>query len=221
MQFKSKRGHPDGIPLKEDPRALAQLQGWTEDVYRDLEAVQANEMTHEEFRAKYAVTRAILDLDITGFTESAMREGQIASLLRIFDTQKVVVPVLEETGAQLILAFADDIVALYDEAHAALDAALEIHRRMEEFNRVTPRQRPPECCIGIGYGSVYAIGPNRAQGDEMNRAAKLGEDLARGGETLLTENAMVAVAGRDDVEFEEQTRDDQLFRFFRVVRAAD
>lgn len=218
MQFKSKRGHPAGVPLMEDPKVLAQMEGWSEEVYTDLEAVQAGKMTADDFRAKYAVTRAILDLDITGFTESAMREGQLSSLLRIFDTQKVVVPVFKETGAQLMRAFADDIVALFDDAHAALDAALEIHRRMEEFNRVTPRQRPPECCIGIGYGSVYAIGPNLAQGDEMNRASKLGEDIARGGETLLTENAMVAVAGRDDVGFDEQSKDDQMFRFFRVVR---
>lgn len=203
----------------EDPKVLAQMKGWSEEVYTDLKAVQSGKMSREAFRGKYSVTRAILDLDITGFTESAIRDGQIDALLRIFDTQKVAVPVLEAAGAQLIRAFADDLVALFDDAHAALDAALEIHRRIEKFNRANPRSHPPECCIGIGFGSVYAIGPNLAQGDEMNRASKLGEDIARGGETLLTENAMVAVAGRDDVEFEEQSKDDRLFRFFRVVRS--
>lgn len=203
--------------LIDDPRQLAKMQGWSEEVYTDLKAVQANEMSRAAFREKYSVTRAILVLDITGYTESAMHEGEIESLLRIYDTQKVVVPVLDEYGVQLVRAFADDIVALFPDANAALDAALEIHARIEQFNRATVRKRPPECCIGIGYGSVYAIGPNLAQGDAMNRASKLGEDIARGGETLLTENAMVAVAGRDDVGFEEQSEDDQLFRYFRVI----
>lgn len=205
----------------EDPQTLATMHGWSEDVYRDLLAVQSGTMKRDDFRKKYSVTRAILDLDITGFTESAMREGQIDSLLRIVDVQKVVVPVLESHGADLIRAFADDLVALFDDPGSALDAALQIHASIAEFNHVTPRQNPPECCIGIGYGCVYAIGPNLAQGDEMNRAAKLGEDIARGGETLMTENAVVALAGRNDVRFEEQTGDDQLFRFFRVVPASE
>lgn len=54
-------------------------------------------------------------------------------------------------------------------------------------------------------------------GDEMNRASKLGEDVARGGETLLTESARDAVADRDDLRFERQTGDDLPFPYHRVV----
>jgi hypothetical protein len=64
---------------------------------------------------------------------------------------------------------------------------------------------------------VYAIGPNRAMGDEMNRTSKLGEDMVRGGETLLTESARDAIADRDDVRFERQTADDVPFPHHRVV----
>ena len=46
------------------------------------------------------------------------------------------------------------------------------------------------CCAGVGYGRVLAIGPNLAQGDEMNRASKLGEDLAVKAETLITDRAV-------------------------------
>lgn len=206
------------LPLVSDPRKLASHHGWTEEVYRDFLALQNREMSETQFRDKYEVTRAILDLDITGFTETTMREGQISSLLRIFDTQKVVVPVLHEFNARLVRAFADDMVALFDDTNQAVDAALEIHLRMERFNSSHPRPAPPECCIGIGFGQVFAIGPNLAQGDEMNRASKLGEDTARGGETLLTENAAAAVAHRDDLLLDRQAADDLLFPFFRIVR---
>jgi len=30
---------------------------------------------------------------------------------------------------------------------------------------------PLQCCIGLGWGDVYAIGPNLAMGAEMNRAS--------------------------------------------------
>lgn len=52
----------------------------------------------------------------------------------------------------------------------------------------------------------------------MNRASKLGEDIARGNETLLTERAHAAMADRDDIRFEFQNQDDQLFAFYRATR---
>jgi hypothetical protein len=67
-------------------------------------------------------------------------------------------------------------------------------------------------------GLVYAIGPNLAQGDEMNRASKLGEDIARANETLLTESAYAAVVDRDEVRFEVRDQDDLLFPFYRATR---
>jgi class 3 adenylate cyclase len=73
--------------------------------------------------------------------------------------------------------------------------------------------------VGIGYGEVYAFGPNRAMGDEMNRSSKLGEDIARGGETLITENVYEALRGRMDVVLEPVTGDDMLFRYYRAVPA--
>ena len=204
--------------MNDDLRAVARLRGWSEEVYADFESLQSGQLTADDFRAKYLVTRAILNLDITGFTESSMKQGQINSLLRIYDIQKIAVPVFESNGAGLVRAFADDLVAQFEDIDAALNAALEIHERVADFNKAAKYDCPPECCIGIGYGSVYAIGPNLAQGDEMNRASKLGEDIARGGETLLTENAAHALAHRSDIEIVEQSKDDMLFSFFSVER---
>jgi hypothetical protein len=65
---------------------------------------------------------------------------------------------------------------------------------------------------------VFAIGPNLAQGDEMNRASKLGEDIARANETLITERVHAVVSGRRDVMFEPQSHDDQLFPFYRATK---
>lgn len=206
--------------LLEDAARLARYDGWSEDVYRDFLRLQRREMSPAEFREKYHWERAILAMDMTGFTATALHEGELESLLRIFDAQKVCLPVLEELGAGLIRCFADDIVALFESADSALDAALEVHRRIEAFN-ASPlaSDNPTRCCAGIGFGTVYAIGPNLAQGDEMNKASKLGEDIARAGEILITERARAALAHRGDVDFEKQDQDDQLFPFYRALPA--
>ncbi len=219
MESGRKKKPKNDLPMVDDPGRLAGLRWWSEEVYADFRALQAGELSRDEFRGKYLRTRAILDLDMTGFTQSSMQEGQIDSLLRIFDIQKIAIPVLEQSGAGLVRAFADDLVALFDNTHQAVEAAFEIHRRVGVFNSDSTREVHTECCIGIGFGEVYAIGSNLAQGREMNLAAKLGEDIARGGETLLTEQAYHALSSRSDVEFERQLHDELNVRFYRVQRS--
>lgn len=206
--------------LLDDAAALSQYRGWSEDVYRDFLGLRSGKMTAGAFHSKYTHRRAILSLDMTGFTSSAMKIGEIESLLRIVDAQRVCIPVLRDFGAELVRCFADDIVALFEQPNNALDAAFEIHRRVDQFNLSRhASDHPTKCCIGIGFGDVYAIGPNLAQGDEMNRASKLGEDIARANETLVTERTFEALKMRPDIRFDKQHSDDQLFLFYKAVPA--
>jgi adenylate cyclase len=201
--------------LLEDALELSSYQGWSEDVYLDFLALRRGNLSTDEFRQKYQRRRAILSLDMTGFTSSAINIGELESFLRIVDAQKVCIPVLKDFGAELVRCFADDVVALFESPGAAIDAAFEVHRRVENFsNSILASDHPTQCCIGIGYGDVFAIGPNLAQGDEMNRASKLGEDIARANETLLTERTFAAVKSRSDIIFEPQSQDDQLFTYY-------
>jgi len=205
------------FPLLDLPEELASFNGWSEEVYRDLLAYQSGRLDRREFDAKYVCRKVILVMDLTGFTVSCFNGGEVRAILRILDAQKVCIPALRERGASLIRAFADDLVALFDDVGRALDAAFEMHRRVALYGEAgLAGDRQAECCIGIGYGDVYAIGPNLAMGDEMNRASKLGEDIARGGETLLTEKVFGALRGRKDVEFETVSGDDLLFPYYRA-----
>ena len=189
-------------------------------MYRDFLDFQRGTFSYEQFLQKYQQQQSILSIDMTGFTSSAMTTGELESLLRIFDAQKVCIPVLKDYSANLIRCFADDIVAIFDEPDSALDAAFEIHRRVELFlHSSQASDYPTECSIGIGCGKTFTIGPNLAQGDEMNRASKLGEDIGRAKETLLTERAYDALKSRADIRFELQVSDDQLFPFYRAIPA--
>ena len=204
--------------ILEDSRQLASFMGWSQEVYEDFSRVREGRLSEAGFRDKYGYQRAILSLDMTDFTLRTMLDGEMQSFLRILDAQKVCAPVLQEFNAELIRFFADDIVALFEDPSEALDASFEIHRRIEMFNESTlAGDNAAECSIGIGYGDVLAIGPNLSQGKEMIQASKLGEDIARANEVLVTERAFEALDHREDVIFEEQKYDDQLFPFYRAI----
>ena len=160
--------------------------------------------------------RSIFVLDSSSFTDSTAKRGTVASLLRLFDFQKVCIPFLKDQGALLIRAFADDLVALYSRPEPALDAAFEIHRRIRAWNTISEGEAKPEGRIGIGFVSVYAIGPNLSMGLEMNQTSKLGEDTARGGKTLVTQNAYDALQGRAEVRFEAELGGELGFPFYRA-----
>ena len=203
--------------MLDEPSELARYQGWTEEVYADLLAVRSGRMSQDDFDRKYLKTKAVLVLDLTGFTENAMHGGSLKSFVRILDAHRMFLPIMRQCNADFVRTFADDIVALFREPGDALDAALLVHRRCEEaVESATNPDDVPECCIGIGYGAVYGIGDYHAMGDPMNRASKLGEDIARGGETLITLSAYRALKTRDDVDFQRLESDDQLFPYYRV-----
>ncbi len=198
----------------DDPRELARYGGWTEDVYRDFDALSRGTLRREDFDARYLETRAVLVLDLTGFTEAA-RQDPLESLLRIFEARKLCIPALLGHDAAFVRAFADDLVALFARPEPALDAALEIHRRLAMQTDGARSQ----ACIGLGYGEIYAFGANRAMGLEMNLTSRLGEDTAKGAETLLTEGAYRELASRRDVSFESLT-DGSAFAYYRVTPAS-
>jgi class 3 adenylate cyclase len=204
--------------LMENPQDLADFGFWKEEIYCDLIACKKGEMTEDEFKSKYLTQTALLCLDITGFTEAAMEGGELHSFLRILDVQRVCGPVFRQFNARLIRTFADNFFVLFDDSDDALSAALEVHRRIESFNQSElAGENPGQCCIGIGYGEVYAIGVDEAMGDEMNRACKLGEDIARGSETLITEHAYDILEARTDCIFLKRTHEEIRFPFYEVV----
>ncbi len=208
---------PYPYDLMDTPRQLAGLGEWSEEVYLDMIALREGRISEGGFREKYATRAAILVLDMTGFTQAAIQFGELNSLLRIFDVQRVCAPIFQHNNARLIHAFADDLTALFDDPNKAMDAALEIHRRIRIFNDSdSSTEHPAECCIGIGFGDVLAIGPNLAMGDEMNRASKLGEDTARAYEILITGNTYEVLKHREDCEFLLQNTDDLPFPYYEV-----
>lgn len=141
-----------------------------------------------KIRAQLEQTRAILVLDMCGFSRLTTKHGIIHYLAMIRRMQRVVLPRIAAHG-QVMKTEADNVFGVFRDVPEAVAAAREILGELAAQNRALPEDWDVHVGIGIGYGPLLMVGDHDAYGGEMNYASKLGEDLAEAGELLLTEAA--------------------------------
>lgn len=141
--------------------------------------------------------RAVLALDMSGFSRTTQQHGIISFLLMIHQMQLICRPCVEQCGGTVIKTDADNLFCLFDTVADAVKAGREITTRLNAVNVVLPADRQLYVAFGIGYGRILNIGDEDIFGDEMNLACKLGEDIAERGEILLTPAARAELNGSD------------------------
>ena len=137
---------------------------------------------------KYHAARAILILDMAGFTISVQRYGIIHHLASIHRMKALVGPVIEHCGGTVIKFDADNCFAVFHSLRRAVKSARQINVDLEKANAAVPARNAIHVSIGIGYGRIL-VGCDDLFGDEVNLTAKLSEDIAQSGEVFLTERA--------------------------------
>ncbi|MEO7107617.1 MAG: hypothetical protein ABIZ09_14675, partial [Rhodoferax sp.] len=86
-------------------------------------------------------------------------------------------------------------LVVFDTPQQALAAAQAMVEATIAANPGRAAEDRIEVCIGLGYGTVLRIDDHEVWGSEVNAASKLGEDLAKGGEILVTDSFRNAVLG--------------------------
>jgi class 3 adenylate cyclase len=163
---------------------------------------------------RFTRTTAIFVLDSSGFSRITRLHGVVHFLAMLEKLVRLAGPIIVRHNGRILKTEADNVFAVFGDPQAALAAAVEIQRSLRAANEALPRAQEIYASIGIGYGPVLAIGEDDLFGDEMNLACKLGEDLGRNGEILLTERAHSAVGA--DFEMLEFTISGIELRAFRV-----
>jgi len=151
-----------------------------------------------EIWRRFGHTRAVLVLDMCGFSRLTMRYGITHFLAMIRRLQTLVRPVIAEGGGRLVKTEADNVFATFDDVPPALATARAIQRSLDAANTYLPEDWDLHAGIGIGYGPILLIGDEDLFGSEMNVASKLGEDVAARGEILLSSAARERVASEFD-----------------------
>ena len=142
--------------------------------------------TAREIESVFGQDKAVLVLDMSGFSRTTRRRGIVFFLLMIHQMRLLAAPPVAEHGGLVVKAEADNLFCLFDTADDAVSAAAEIVRRLDAVNTLLPEERRLYASFGVGYGRILNVGDEDIFGDEVNLACKLGEDVAGRGSVLLT-----------------------------------
>lgn len=148
----------------------------------------------QSIEREFTQRRAVLVLDMSGFSRTTQVHGVVSFLLMIHQMRLLAVPTIEACGGTLVKAEADNLYCLFEDVDRAVAAAREIMRQLNTVNILLPATRRLYASIGVGFGDILVLGGHDLFGDEVNLTSKLGEDVAQGGMILLTEAARAELA---------------------------
>lgn len=140
----------------------------------------------DEFGAEYAV----FVLDMSGFSLLTRKYGIVHYLSMVRRMQMTTEPIVKSFGGFMIKYEADNCFAVFPDPLAAVHAAVAMQHAFRSENLLTSEDLDIHISCGIDYGKILIIGQEDCFGDPVNRASKIGEDLALAGEILVTKEAM-------------------------------
>ncbi|PSB28556.1 adenylate/guanylate cyclase domain-containing protein [Stenomitos frigidus] len=151
-----------------------------------------------QIQALFEQDCAILVLDMSGFSRLTIRHGIIHFLAMVHRMNAIATPLVQHHSGRVVKQEADNLFAVFPTVQAAIDSAVDILKGFAAVNTGLPEEQDLYAGMGIGYGKTLLVGENDLFGSEMNLACKLGEDLARRGEVLLTEAAFKQIEAIPD-----------------------
>jgi class 3 adenylate cyclase len=138
---------------------------------------------------EFGAARAVFVMDMSGFSLLTQRYGIVHYLSMVKRMTLTAQPLIERHGGEVVKFEADNCFAAFPDVLAAVRAGIALNAAYGGMNEATPDELDIRVSIGIDYGDVLQIGGPDYFGEPVNRASKLGEDLAGPGEILVTEKA--------------------------------
>jgi class 3 adenylate cyclase len=145
----------------------------------------------------------IMFTDLSGFSRGVEKFGIIHFLQTIFESHRLLIPVIDAHDGILLKVEGDSYMVIFRNVHKALAASLAMQHRLEEYNADRDPEEQVLLCLGLGYGRVLKIGDSDVFGAEVNAASKLGEDVARAREILVTLAVKEQAEGFPGISFEK------------------
>lgn len=153
------------------------------------------ERIEKEIQSNFVQERTVMVLDMSGFSRTTQHSGILTFLSMIQQMRSLAVPVIEELGGTVVKAEADNLFCLFEKVEDAVTAGTRIIASLTEANDSLPEESKLYVSIGIGHGEILNVAGEDIWGSEVNLASKLGEDIAKLGDILLTSDAWVRAKG--------------------------
>jgi class 3 adenylate cyclase len=130
--------------------------------------------------------------DTADFTVRTVQDGILHFLMLFERLVGVAAPKLAQAGGEIVKVEGDSLLLRFDDVRAACRGVDAVEACLRRVNRGKPRDERLAFSYGIGYGDVLDL-EDDLFGLEVNLASKLGEDMARPGEALLTPAAAASL----------------------------
>jgi class 3 adenylate cyclase len=137
---------------------------------------------------------AVMFTDLSGFSRGVASFGIIHFLQIIYESQRLLIPCIDRHDGILLKLEGDSMLVIFRNVVKAIDCALAMQHVCQEYSAGREPTEQVRLCVGLGFGRMLRIGDRDVFGSEVNAAAKLGEDIAKAGEILVTD-AVRAAAG--------------------------
>jgi class 3 adenylate cyclase len=133
---------------------------------------------------------AVFVLDMSGFSLLTRKYGIVHYLSMVRRMQLTTEPIVRSFGGSMIKYEADNCFAVFPDPLSAVHAAIAMQHAFRAENLLTSDDLDIHISCGIDYGKILVVGHKDCFGDPVNRASKIGEDVANPGEILITGEAM-------------------------------
>lgn len=153
----------------------------------------------KDFGAEFAV----FVLDMSGFSMLTRKYGIVHYLSMVRRMQLTTEPIVKSYGGQMLKYEADNCFAVFPDPLSAVNAAIAMQHAFKAANLLTADELDIHIACGIDYGKLLIIGNNDCFGDPVNRASKMGEDVAAAGEILVTKDAMDMIPAEAGIKTRE------------------
>ena len=162
--------------------------------YSQSEQTEERSQIEAVLWAEYGAEYAVFVLDMSGFSLLTRKYGIVHYLSMVRRMQLTTEPIVKSYGGSMIKYEADNCFAVFPDPLSAVNAAIAMQHAFDAANLLTSDDLDIYISCGIDYGKVLIVGHEDCFGDPVNRASKMGEDLAAAGEILITKEAMEMIS---------------------------
>lgn len=145
----------------------------------------------------------VMFTDLSGFSRNVAKFGIIHFLQTIYESERILIPVIEEHDGILLKVEGDSFLVIFRKIDSATVAAVEMQKVLAKYNKKKSAEEKVLLCVGLGYGTMLRIGDQDVFGSEVNAASKLGEDTAKAEEILVTGSVREKCGKIAGIKFQE------------------
>ena len=150
----------------------------------------------------FGETWAVMFTDLSGFSRNVAEFGIVHFLQVIYESQRLFIPCVDRHDGILLKIEGDSMLIIFRTVANALQCAVDMQRAAKIYNVGKPQEEQVLQCVGLGYGPMLRIGDQDVFGREVNAASKLGEDIAKAWEILVTDSVQAAAGPLPGLQFE-------------------